>query len=190
MYRSIRRVGFVIIVILFASFANVFSHYLDVADTPGDCLVVFGAAVWPGEFGPVASHALRDRTHAAAELYQSGLSECIVLSGADSVYGAHEVDLMTDLLVQAGVPLEVLEFDREGIDTGTTVANLDTGRSYVLISNDFHLARIALFAWDADIEYQLHAAEYVTGGRYTREPYFVMREVVAWWYYLWDMLLV
>ena len=156
------------------------------------CVVVFGAAVWPGYFGPVASDALKDRTLTAASLYKQGVAHCIILSGADSIYGAHEVDIMTDILLENDIPEQVIELDRSGVNTRATIEHLDKNRSYILLSNDFHLARIALLAHRAGLDkngFTVYAATYQTAGRYGREWYFVLREAVAWWYYFFVTLL-
>jgi vancomycin permeability regulator SanA len=161
-------------------------------ETEYDCVVVFGAAVWPGYFGPVASHALRDRTLSAVDLYNNKLTQCIILSGGESIYGAHEVDVMTDILLENNVPESVIELDREGVNTIATINNLNKSRSYILVSNDFHLARIGLLAQRAglgDAGFALHAAEYRVGGRYRREYYFTAREAVALWYYFFVTLI-
>jgi len=183
--------GVLILGVLFAfTILHILSFYPHQATTQADCVVVFGAAVWPGYFGPVASDALADRTLAAAELYKKDLTkDCIILSGADSVYGAHEVDVMTDLLLAEGVPERIIELDREGVNTLATIENLRKDRSYILVSNDFHLARIGLLAQRAGLQagpeggFTLHAAEYISGGRYSKEYYFISREAVALWYY-------
>ena len=174
------------IVVFLLTLLHIFSFYSHKTLETRGCAVVFGAAVWPTHFGPVASHALSDRTLTAASLYKSGLVDCIVLSGADSIYGAHEVDIMTDLLIDADIPENIIELDRIGLDTRATIEHLDKSRSYVLISNDFHLARIGLFAQRRglnDTGFSLHSASYISGGRYTKEPYFVFRDAVAFWYY-------
>ncbi len=191
--------GVIVVALVFAfTLLHILSFYPHQAVEQRDCAVVFGAAVWPGYYGPVASHALADRTLSAAELYKSGLVECIILSGADSVYGAHEVDVMTDLLIAAAVPESIIELDREGVNTATTIDNLAAERSYILVSNDFHLARIGLLAQRAGLQagphnsqegFALHAAAYQSGGRYIKEYYFTAREAVALWYYFFLTLL-
>jgi vancomycin permeability regulator SanA len=152
--------------------------------------------VWPGYFGPVASHALADRTLTAVDLYKSKQADCIVLTGANSIYGAHEVDIMTDLVLKEGVPEDVIELDRDGTNTLTSIEHLDTTRTYLLVSNDFHLARIHLLAKRVGTKHRLFAAQYGRGSglhgmsaRYSRESYFIIREVFAWWYYFFATLL-
>ena len=197
-YRSLLRASFIFGIIFVLTLLHILSFYPHQASRESDCAVVFGAAVWPGYYGPVASDALRDRTLSAVELYKKGLTRCIILSGADSIYGAHEVDIMTDILLAQDVPLEVLELDRDGVNTAATIKHLDKSRSYILISNDFHLARIGLLAQRAGLQagphndyqgFTLHSAEYQSGGRYIREYYFVFREAVAFWYYFFATLI-
>ncbi len=182
----VRKASLAIIIISSLLLAHIISFYWHTASSKADCVVVFGAAVWPGYYGPVASDALSDRTLAAASLYRQGLVGCIVLSGADSIYGAHEVDVMTDILLEQGVAADDLVLDREGVNTLSTIMHLDTDKSYILVSNDFHLARIGLLAKRAGLDehgFTLHAADYSSGGRYAKEPYFVAREGVALVYY-------
>jgi len=206
-HKRLKQIVFILVSIFILTIFHILSFYShnvlgDISETyprirwgrPSDvshvsqnkCVVVFGAAVWPGYFGPVASDALADRTLSAVELYKKGFTNCIILSGADSIYGAHEVDIMTDLLLGQGVPEEIIELDRDGVNTRATIENLDKERSYILLSNDFHLARIGLLAQRAGLGekgFTLHAATYQSGGRYRREWFFVFREAVAWWYY-------
>ncbi len=179
---------FVVVTVFILTLLHILSFYSHQSYIQRDCAVVFGAAVWPTHFGPVASHALADRTLAAASLYEERSVECIVLSGADSIYGAHEVDIMTDLLLTVGVPIDAIELDRYGLDTRATVENLDSSRTYTLVSNDFHLSRIGLLAQRSGLEFSLHAAKYESG-RYTKEYYFITREAVAFWYYFFTTLL-
>ncbi len=144
------------------------------------CAVVFGAAVWPGG---VASHALSDRVHEAVDIYEEGAVSCLIFSGAPSVYGRHEVDVMYDVARERGVADEDIEADYHGVNTQQTLAHLTPDRSYVLVSNDFHLARIHMLAQRYDVrDYELQGSEY-RQGRYSRELFFVFREAVALWYY-------
>lgn len=145
-----------------------------------DCAVVFGAAVYPGGR---ASPALRERTETAVDLFNTGVVDCLVLSGADSAYSAHEVDVMRDVALARGVPLEHMEFHHEGINTRATIEHLSADRSYALVSNDFHLARINVLAQQAGLEQYVLVPSIYSEGRYTREWLFVFREALALWYY-------
>ncbi len=144
------------------------------------CAVVFGAAVWPGG---APSDALRDRIEGAVALYEDGIVHCLVLSGAPSAYNAHEAEVMRDVALARDVPLEDMYFDYTGMSTLATLSHLATSTPYVLVSNDFHLARISLLARTLGIEhFALFAAPY-QHGRYIKETEFVIREAVALWYY-------
>lgn len=187
MRKLVRRWGAIIVaalavLTLFAALLmnHIHSFYEARATKQADCVVVFGAAVAPDA---KPTRALRDRTTSAAELYTRGLASCIVLSGAPSVYGAHEVDVMRELALQEGVQIEDLIFDFEGLNTLQTVQNLDKEKSYILVSNDFHLARINLLARRAGVtDFVLHASTY-NNGRPQDELYWVVREMTALLYY-------
>lgn len=159
---------------------NILLHYNDTADTKKDCAVVFGAAVWGVD---TPSHALRDRTMSAVELHNNNYVSCIVLSGGESTFGAHEVAVMQQIVLDNSVPNDALLLDHDGYNTRATIANLDPSFSYIIVSNDFHLARINLFAKRFDLkDYSLHASEYLSG-RYKKEPRFFLREMIAIPYY-------
>lgn len=162
----------------------ILSHYNDLSSDAKDCAVVFGAAVWGVD---TPSHALRDRTMSAVELYHNNTVECIVLSGGASKFGAHEVAVMQQIVLDNGVPNDTLLLDRDGYNTRATVANLDPALSYILVSNDFHLARINLFAKRFDLsDHSLHASDYLSG-RYQKELQFFLREMIAIPYYFFNI---
>lgn len=172
--------GVLVVIVLLMSAGHVYWHYHSEATTERDCAVVFGAAVWRDD---VPSHALADRTLSAGELFSDGRVSCIVLSGGDSTYGAHEVDVMKKVLLEEGIPPTSLITDYDGINTIATLEHLDIDKSYVLVSNDFHLGRIKLLAHQRGIKhFDLHASTYLHG-RYPKEPYFFFREVMANIYY-------
>jgi len=150
------------LVLLLQSMFDVYSHYDDKFTAKIDgCAVVFGAAVWKDD---KPSHALNDRTQAAITLYKQGQVSCLVFSGGASTYGAHESTVMGRLAAEANVPEEDMVFDYVGNSTLATMRNLNNNKSYVLVSNDFHLARIGLIAKKLDFEnYALHAAAYKYG---------------------------
>lgn len=173
----------VLLIALFVlgTFAYLFSFYnLPKTLEPVDCIVVFGAAVWPGG---KPSDALSDRMYEAVALYERGVSSCLLFSGADSVYGRHEVDVMLDIAYELNVDYADVELDYEGVNTKATINNLDTNRSYALVSSDFHLARIALLAKQRGLdEYHVVGSTYRLG-RYSSEPFLITREIGALWYY-------
>ena len=156
------------------------------ATTHKECAVVFGAAVLPGG---KPSRALYDRSVSAAKLYKEEVVDCIILAGAQSAYGAHEVDVMRDIELQNGVNLSDINFDFDANNTLKTIEHLDKDGSYVFVSNDFHLARINMFAKYLGLEdYELQASTY-TSGQKVDEIYWIGREVVAIVYYFFTLIL-
>lgn len=145
-----------------------------IATERADCAVVFGAAVWKGGR---PSHALSDRTVAGIQLFEKNSVDCLVFSGADA-----EPEVMAKMAKNAGIPSEKVELDIEGINTLATLQNLDPSRSYILVSNDFHLGRIKLLAKKLDLKAVTHAAPYQYG-RYVKESYFVLREIFGTMWY-------
>ncbi|MBT3348831.1 YdcF family protein [bacterium] len=155
-------------------------NYNHAATQEADCAVVFGAAVWPG-LRP--SHALADRTQSGIDLFFEGATDCLIFSGAD-----REPDVMKNMALAAGVEEEKISQDFKGENTLATLKHLDQKKSYILISNDFHLARIKLLAWRLDLDTQLHAAKYQRG-RYLKESYFFWREVAGMIFYFFQIKL-
>ena len=175
---------FAAIIAAVGTLGYIFSFYSYPTDARAyDCAVVFGAAVWPGG-NP--SHALSDRTHAAIEAYERGQVSCLVFSGAESAYEKHEIDVMLDIAYEREVELEDVELDYYGVNTRETIRHLDKTRSYLLVSNDFHLARITLAARQLGLmDVRVMKSPY-RNARYSRESFFVVREIAAFWYYVFN----
>jgi len=167
-------------VIIGVTFLYILSFYSEDSTGTFDCAVVFGAAVLPGGR---PSNALSDRTYEAIKLYENKRVSCLVFSGANSAYGKHEVDVMLDIAHKEGLNTKDIILDYNGINTKKTIDNLKRGKSYLFVSNDFHLARISLLARKEGIKkFAVQRSPY-RFGRYSREPFFVAREIVAFWYY-------
>lgn len=162
--------------ILLSASAWVLGNKKSTAQDPADCAVVFGAAVWRGA---KPSHALFDRTLEGIRLYQSEQVDCLIFSGADT-----EPDVMNTMAIKAEIPDQDIYLDYQGLNTLATLENLDNEKSYILVSNDFHLGRIRMLAWKLDLQSQPHAATY-NQGRYLKETFFTLREIIATiWYTL------
>ena len=145
-----------------------------------DCAVVFGAAVWKDN---IPSHALYDRTMTGIDLYKNKIVSCLIFSGGPSTYGAHEVDVMKKLAQKNNIESKKIVADYNGLNTRATIKNLPENTSFVFVSNDFHLGRIALLANQQNISnFSLHRATYYRG-RYFKEPQFFIHEVIGTIYY-------
>ena len=159
----------------------IFYHYNDKAKEHADCAVIFGAAVWKND---IPSHALYDRTMQAAKLYNDGMVSCIVMSGGPSTYGAHEVNVMEKILLKNQIPQKALIKDFNGLNTLATLKALDKSKSYILVSNDFHLARIIILAHRVGLKNFSTQKSFYWHGHYKKEPYFLLREIAGVIYYL------
>lgn len=117
---------------------------------PADAILVLGARVHP-DGRP--SGALADRTRTAVALHQAGWAPLLVLSGGHGA-GApvSEPAAMAALCREAGVPAEALQEDPTGLTTADSIATLarlarERGwREVLVVSHDYHLARIRLLA--------------------------------------------
>ncbi len=171
----------VLILVFILSAIYIFSFYSQGFNDlkKADCAVVFGAAVTPDK---QASNVLKDRTLTAIELYKEGKVDCLVFSGANSAFGVHEVDVMLQMSQKFQVPTNVVTKDYEGVNTCSTISHLNKNKRYILVSSNFHLARIGFFADFFNLSYQLYPASQ-TSGHYNKEVFFFVREIFANWYY-------
>jgi uncharacterized SAM-binding protein YcdF (DUF218 family) len=154
---------------------------------PAEAVVVLGARVYP-DGRP--SLALYDRTRTGAELVCRGLADKLVLSGGPGDRGVHETDAMKRVALELGVAESKIVIDRDGLTTAHTSRHTrslltapDASRPprVLVVSHGYHLARTRLAMHDAGV------VAYTVPARETRPllrlPYFVAREVAAFWVY-------
>jgi uncharacterized SAM-binding protein YcdF (DUF218 family) len=117
---------------------------------PADAIVVLGARVY-ADGRP--SGALKDRVRTACRLWHAGLAPVLVLSGGRGEgTPVSEPLAMAALALAEGVPEEALLLDESGADTEATVrfaARTGSARGWrnvLVVSHDYHLARIRLLA--------------------------------------------
>jgi SanA protein len=104
--------------------------------------VVLGAS--PENFIGGPNPYFFNRIDAAAECFQSGYVEKLVLSGAGD-----EPEAMREALINAGVAEEALMLDQQGINTQSSVRNMNSianGKPFVVISQAFHIERAIYLA--------------------------------------------
>ena len=154
---------------------------------PADAAVVFGSAV---RADGSASGSLRDRTRTACDLYRRGLVRTLVLSGGrDPAVPLSEPACMAKVALAEGVPAEALVLDEQGATSDATLAALPAlarehgWRSVLLVSHDYHLARLALLARSHGLTACTVPAR--ESGPWPSKPRFVLREAVAFgWHFL------
>ena len=145
---------------------------------PGKVAVVFGAGIWEETLSPTA--VLQDRIKAAAELYQAGKVERVLLSGA-GVDGGLEVDVMEQYALESGIPAEVLLLDPLGVRTYATCQQArDTFGvdDAVLVTQNFHLSRALFLCNSLDVSSVGLSADLRTYSPLNRAIWFV-REALA-----------
>jgi len=149
-----------------------------------DCAIVLGARVWDDG---TPSHALSDRVDEAILLYQEGHVRRLWMSGAiDVKNGFSEPAVMKARAVAAGVPSDAILLDEEGVDTASTVQNSarlaqsQAIGSALIVSHYYHEPRLKmLFARTGMRVYTVPAR---MKHRLVKEPYFVAREIVAYYH--------
>lgn len=111
----------------------------EVPDRP--VALVLGAGVRSdGEPSRMLSH----RLDVAAELYEAGSVEVVLVSGDNGDEHYNETDTMADYLVEAGVPEEDVVGDHAGFSTWDTcarAAEVFGVREATVVSQDFHVPR-------------------------------------------------
>ena len=151
---------------------------------PADVVVVFGAKV---HANGQLSLVVEERVRTGCELLEQGLARHIVFSGGPGAGAIHETAAMRRRSLELGVAAEAIVLDPDGWDTDMTAANTlrlcqEHGWKRILaVSQFFHLPRIKL-------AFHRHGSEVYTVPslqlyRLRYLPYFMLREVAAWWVY-------
>ena len=148
-----------------------------------DVIIILGCAVWPGER---PSPSLEARVQHGIVLYQRGMADYIVLSGAVGRYPPAEAEVMRRLAVAQGVPEQSLILDTESRSTiesiqraGSTMQEHDWNTA-IIVSDPFHIYRALMMARDEGI----HAwgSPALNSPTYTiprLRYYYTLREVLA-----------
>ena len=110
-------------------------------DKKYDCILVLGAAVRPdGSPSPM----LEDRLRGAVELYKSGASDVILLSGDNSGEDYDEVSCMEKYCLESGVPQSAIVRDDIGFSTSESAYNTVRSLGYsdvIVVTQEYHLYR-------------------------------------------------
>jgi vancomycin permeability regulator SanA len=151
---------------------------------PVQTAVVFGAQVHRDGHSSIV---LADRVRTAAQLYQAGMAQRLIMSGgqgADEPF--NETSIMRSMAIGFGVPSSAISVDPAGVNTDATVRDtvpmLRAGEdgAVAVVSDFFHLPRIKL-------AYQRAGVDVLTvPSRSRRIPQttgLVIREIPAFWVY-------
>lgn len=149
-----------------------------------DAIVVFGAKVY--EDGDLSS-ILEERVLTGCELYHEGFAREILFSGGPGVGPVREADGMRRRALELGVPAAAIFVDYNGLDTESTAINtlrigqLRPWNRILAVSQFYHLPRIKLAFHRQGSEVYTVPARRIYRFRYL--PYFMLREIAAWWLY-------
>ena len=112
---------------------------------PAGYILVFGASV----YGNKVSHALSQRLDTAYDIYKSGKSNKIVVSGDHQTKDYNEVSAMKNYLVEKGVPEIAIIMDHNGIDTFSSVKDMKDNypdENFIFVTQEEHLKRALYYA--------------------------------------------
>ena len=151
---------------------------------PSDVAVVLGSKVHPDG---TPSPRLAARLGRALELYRTGVTPHILVSGGTGIEGVPEGTAMKRWLVSQGVPGAAIIVDDQGVDTRATARNavaLMRARdlhSAIVVSQYFHIPRTRLAFAQAGLRGvgSAHPAYFEL-----RDLYAIAREVPAYARYL------
>ena len=130
--------------------------------------LVLGAQVMPNG---APSSMLSDRIDAAAELYEAGKVDKLLLSGDHSRVNYDEVGTMKRILLARGIPARDIFTDHAGFDTWDSAQRAKRVfdvRSAIVVTQKFHMARALYDARQAGLTATGYAADRRPYGRVMR----------------------
>jgi vancomycin permeability regulator SanA len=110
-----------------------------------DCIIVLGAGV----FRNTVSVTLAKRLDMAIEVYKSGKSKKIIVSGDHGTKEYNEVGVMRDYLISKGIPKESIFMDHAGFNTYDTIyraKDVFLVKSAIVVTQREHLLRTLYIA--------------------------------------------
>ena len=141
-----------------------------------DCIIVLGCYVKPDG---VPSDMLYDRIKMGNELYDSGASPKIIMSGDHGQKSYDEVSTMKAYAVDAGVPSEDVFCDHAGFSTYESIyraKEIFGADKVIIVTQEYHLHRALYVAKSLGIDAYGVSADYRTyAGQFVRD----MREILA-----------
>lgn len=141
-----------------------------------DCIIVLGCLVRPDG---TPSGMLEDRLTTGVELWQSGVSDTLLMSGDHGTAEYDEVNAMRDFAVEKGVPAERVFMDHAGFSTYDSIYRLKEifgAKKVVIVTQEYHLYRALYIANSLGLEaYGVSADLHRYYGQIKRD----VREIIA-----------
>ena len=146
------------------------------AKLDADAILVLGARVWDdGQ----PSGILKDRIITGVDVYQSGASERLLMSGDHGQDDYDEVNAMKDYAIELGVAPEVIFMDHAGFSTYESLyraRDIFQIKTVVIVSQQYHLYRAHYVARALVLNAYGVPADL---GDYAGMPRFEAREILA-----------
>jgi vancomycin permeability regulator SanA len=118
----------------------------EAAELNADCILVLGAGVW--EDGR-PSMMLADRLKQGIELYKSGVSDRLLMSGDHGRMEYDEVNVMKDYAVERGVPSGHIFMDHAGFSTYDSMyraRDIFGAKKIIIVTQKYHMYRALYIA--------------------------------------------
>ena len=135
-----------------------------------DCIIVLGAGV-RSDGSP--SPMLQDRLNTGIELYKSGISDRLLMSGDHTKKGYDEVNIMKSYAIDKGIPSENVFMDHAGISTYDSIyraKEIFQAEKIVIVTQEYHLYRALYIAEKLGVDaYGVSADVRVYAGQELRE---------------------
>jgi len=153
----------------------------DFGEDVADAILVLGAGV---RADGTPSNMLEDRLLTALELYESGVSKRIIVSGDHGSRDYDEVNVMKNYLTQRGVPSEDVFMDHAGFSTYDSLhrANSVFGAgSLVVVTQEYHAPRALMIGRHLGIDCRGVYAPILSSDAksYVGQSWYSFRETVA-----------
>lgn len=143
---------------------------------PADCVIVPGALVYSNQR---PSPILQDRLDVALQVYRTGITNRIIVSGDHGTEQYDEVNVMRQYLLEKGVPPEHIFMDHAGFDTYDTMyraRDVFQVKKAIVVTQTFHLNRALYIGQALDLEVQGVPSDLQV---YQKDAYYRLREYPA-----------
>ena len=143
---------------------------------PADCVIVPGALVYSNQR---PSPILQDRLDVALQVYRTGITNRIIVSGDHGTEQYDEVNVMRQYLLEKGVPPEHIFMDHAGFDTYDTMyraRDVFQVKKAIVVTQTFHLNRALYIGQALDIDIQGVPSDLQV---YQKDAYYRLREYPA-----------
>ncbi|QUH26037.1 SanA/YdcF family protein [Serpentinicella alkaliphila] len=117
-----------------------------------DCILVLGAGVWEGGR---PSYMLEDRLLMGIELYKSGASERLLMSGDNGRIDYDEVNVMKQFAINHGIDSEHIFMDHAGFSTYESMyraRDIFEAKRIIIVTQEYHLYRAIYIAEKLGLE--------------------------------------